>query len=151
MLAALRQSGGLNALARQLGAGAPEIALAVESVLPGLLTKFRNFERGFPKLIDVLGELGGSSLAVAVMDHEHADPAPGLAVLEFLDCADAPCANGNSHEIDAGLQHRMLPLLAMLVGGYLAARAAVTGLSSPELANLLQPDPMRPPPSDEPV
>lgn len=138
-------------MARQLGAGAPEIALAVESVLPGLLTKFRNFERGFPKLIDVLSELGGSSLAASVMDHEDADPAPGLSILEQLGCCDAPCANGNAHEIDAGLQHRMLPLLAMLVGGYLAARATASGMSSPEIARLMQPDPVRPPPSDEAV
>ncbi len=85
MLAALRLSGGINALARQLGASPVDASAAAEALLPSLLAGFRNFPSGQAVLLTLFGELGGSALASAVMSHEAADPAPGKAIVDRLD------------------------------------------------------------------
>ena len=137
MLAALQSSGGLNALARQLGATPSEALAAAEALLPRLLGAFQSIEGGVPALIALLGEMGGSALASAVMDEEQVDPAPGVAILDAIKSARLLAVDIEHAEL--ALRERMLPMLAMLAGGYLAARAATDHLSNAELARLLVP------------
>ena len=145
MFSILRLSGGINALARQLGEP-PSVALAgAEALLPGLLAGFRNFTGGFDALLGLLNELGGDALAAAIMSHEAAGIQPGLTILERL----SGVADAGEAPVDAGLRERMLPLLAMLVGGYLAARASAGALQGAELARLLEPGDAPLPPGDE--
>ena len=139
MLATLRRSGGVNALARQLDAP-PAIATAsVKALLPLLLPRLSLFTGGTQELFKVLSELGGASLATAVMAVEPADPAPGTALLARLfpnadSFATQMRSTAQANACDEALLERLFPLLAMLVGGYVSARAIAGGLTDEELA-----------------
>lgn len=153
MLATLRQSGGINALARQLGAQPAQALAGAGELLPGLLQGFREFSGGIDGLLALVDSLGGGGLAAAVISHEPADAAPGhkiLAGIPVIEASEGGAMTGEG-SIDPDLRKRMMPLLAMLAGGYLAARAAGGGLPEGELAGLLDPGDDRAPPVDEPV
>ena len=126
--ATLRRSGGINALARQLGI-APGVATAgAQALLPQLLDGFRPYRARMPELLDILNDLGGGALAVTVMNMENADPAPGLALIgrifEHNGSVEELMAAARPSAIERTSLERMAPLLAMLIGGYVAARAA---------------------------
>ena len=135
MFETLRHSGGINALAHILGEPPATTLAGAEALLPGLLAGFRGFAGGLDALLAMLDDLGGGNLAAAVMGHEAVDTAPGVAILARL-----PRYETEDGAIDPALRDRILPLLAMLAGGYFAARATGSGLPPGELAQLLEPD-----------
>ena len=156
MLATLRQSGGVNSLARQLDAP-PAIAMAsAKALLPVLLHRMSQFPGGTQALIEVLSDLGGAGLATAVMAVECADPAPGIALLaQLLPNRDLFTSEirsiAQASACDEALLERLFPLLAMLVGGYLSARAVAGGLSDDELDEIFASSEQSPPPGPEAV
>lgn len=115
----LHRSGGIVALARQLDMEPPACTAMVEAMLPPLTTALRccHDRIGAEGLLGILGEQGGVGLAAAIMGMEPVDPGKGWALLGRLgiDASDIAV------EGDAVLAARLLPLLAMLIGGYLAA------------------------------
>jgi hypothetical protein len=138
-LTTLRRSGGINALSRQLGVKPAEVSAGTEALLPALLGGLRqladNFgggETGVRALVDVLMELGGGQLAADVMAPSQLDTSPGNKILDRALGPDvARRAVLVEAERTAGLDQafgeRLLPALAMLVGGYITARAGGSG------------------------
>lgn len=138
-LTTLRRSGGINALSRQIGAGPAEVAAGVEALLPALLGGLRKRadllgrgDAGVHALVDELVELGGGELAAEVMGPGPLKTDPGRVILdraigpEVARRAVLIEAERNSALLPA-LGDRILPGLAMLVGGYITARAGGSG------------------------
>lgn len=134
MLTTLRRSGGIDALARKLNVLPPVAALGAEALLPAVFAGFkRRFQdggksdAGLDALRDYLRPFGGGDLAAVVM---HPSPASGeRGARLMLDMAGSPEAvvamisDGQRRSgLDTQILTDLLPLLAMLVGGYLAAR-----------------------------
>lgn len=119
LLTTLHRSGGIVALARQLDMEPPASASLVEALLPPLAGALRSCHQriGARGLLNILSEQGGAGLAAAIMGLEPVDPGKGWALLKRLDID----ASDIAIQEDAVLAARMLPLLAMLIGGYLAA------------------------------
>ena len=136
MMAALLRSGGLEALARELGVPSPVATAGAEAMLPAVLGGFRKQAEthadGLQGLIGLLEGLGGGQLAAEVMSPDVSNTGAGNTVLGHIfgskevSRAVAAGVTGTTG-LDPDLLERMLPLLAMLVGGYLAARAKGPG------------------------
>jgi hypothetical protein len=138
MLDMLRATGGLNAIAGQLGIS-PEMAATGASVLlPAVVGGFAKQsdvagggEGGLGSLIGMLGGLGGGALATNVIAPEPTNVAAGNDILGQIfgskDVSRSVAAHGASQTgLDPELLKKMLPLLAMLVGGYLSSRGGGT-------------------------
>ena len=145
LLTTLHRSGGIVALARQLGAEPQATAAAAERLLPILCSAFRAVQAraGIDGLLALLVERGGVGLAADIMGVEQPDPAKGTALLARLGIDPAEYATvlgddgGNGQPVDPLLLARMLPLLAMLAGGYLAGLELSRGDARAVLAKLL--------------
>jgi len=138
-LTTLRRSGGINALSRQIGVNPAEVASGVAALLPALLgglrqvaDRFGSGDAGVRALVDALMGFGGGQLAADVMGPGPLNTASGNAILDLAlgpDVArravliEAERAAG----LDQALGERILPGLAMLVGGYITARAGGSG------------------------
>lgn len=153
-LTTLRRSGGINALSRQLGMSPADVAAGAAVLLPALIGGLRQLadrlgrgDAGVRALVEVLVELGGGQLAADVMAPGPLDTEPGNAILDRAlgpDVArravliEAERAGG----VDQALAERILPGLAMLVGGYITARAGGSGAEGSgglrELGGLLE-------------
>lgn len=134
MLDMLRATGGLNAIAGQLGVS-PEMAAAGASVLlPAVVGGFQKQSDaagggagGLGSLIGMLGQLGGGALATNVIAPAPTNVSQGNDILGQIfgskDVSRSVAAAGASQTgLDPELLKKMLPLLAMLVGGYLSTR-----------------------------
>lgn len=139
MMEMLRRSGGLEAVSKQLGVTPAVAAAGAEALLPAILGGFRKHadtsgggDAGLGSLIGMLGTLGGGALAANVLGPEPTDTAKGNDVLgQIFGSKDVSrSVAGEAAErtgIDAETLKKMLPILSMLVGGYLSARAAGSG------------------------
>lgn len=133
MMDMLRATGGLDAVAKQLGVS-PEMAATGASVLlPAIVGGFQKQAApagsggGLGDLIGMLGGLGGGALATNVIAPEPTNVAQGNEILGQIfgskDVSRQVADHGASQTgLDPALLKKMLPLLAMLVGGYLATR-----------------------------
>ena len=135
----LRRSGGLEAVSKQLGVSPATAAAGAEALVPAILGGFSKHsaaagggESGLGSLIDMLGAIGGGTLAANVLGPEATDISKGNDVLGQIFgskdvsrsvAADAAGKTG----IDPEVLKKMLPILAMLVGGYMSARAGGSG------------------------
>ena len=135
----LRRSGGVEAIANQLGIPPAMAAAGAEALVPAVVGGFRKQDEaagggdvGLGSLIGMLGTLGGGELAANVLGPEPTDTARGNDVLgQIFGSKDvsrtvAGHAAGQTG-LDPELLKKMLPILAMLVGGYLSARAQGSG------------------------
>lgn len=135
----LRRSGGVDAIAKQLGIPPATAAAGAEALLPAIVGGFRKQgeavgggDAGLGGLIGMLGALGGGRLAANVLGPEPTETARGNEVLgQIFGSKDvsrtvAGHAAGQTG-LDPALLKQMLPILAMLVGGYLSARAQGSG------------------------
>lgn len=135
----LRRSGGIEAVSQQLGIPPAIAAAGAEAMLPAILGGFSKQaesagggEGGLGSLIGMLGTLGGGALAANVLGPDETNPSMGNDVLgQIFGTKDvsrsvASHASGQTG-IDPETLKKMLPLLAMLIGGYLSARASGTG------------------------
>jgi hypothetical protein len=139
MMEMLRASGGLDAIAGQLGIP-PEMAQAgAGALLPAIVGGFQKQSDaagggagGLGSLIGMLGGLGGAGLADNVLAPEPTDVNKGNDILgQIFGSKDvsrtvAGHAAGQTG-IDPELLKKMLPILAMLVGGYLSSRGGAQG------------------------
>lgn len=134
LLDVLRRSGGLVAVSQQLEITPVNAQAAVGALLPLVRGAFRrrveraeSREAGLSDLLTVLERLGGGSLASRVLQRDLADPTAGAAILremfgpqeQQLVIADAAARSG----AEPAVVEQVLPLLAMLAGGYVWARA----------------------------
>ena len=136
----LAQMGGLQSMARELGVSEDEAASGAAALAPAILGGFSKQAQAQPAgangLGDLLERLGGGGLLDQVLAPQPTDVSPGNDVLGQIfgskDVSRAVAQNAASQTgQDPSLLKKMLPMLAMVVAGYMAKhRAGAAGSSA---------------------
>lgn len=134
----LARTGGLQSIARQLGVDEAQATNAADALLPAILGGFRNQGQqgpagatglgaagGLGGLGELLGRFGGGGLLDDLLSSQPTDPGRGNDILGQIfgskDVSRAVAQNASAQSgLDASVLRRMLPMLAMLVAGYLS-------------------------------
>jgi len=129
----LAQMGGLPSMARELGISESQAAQGAAALLPAILGGFKKQTAvqtsGLGGLGGLLSQLGGGSLLDDVLGAQPTNVGRGNDVLgQIFGSKDvsrtvAQSAAANSG-LDPALLRKMLPMLAMLVTGYMARQGA---------------------------
>jgi hypothetical protein len=121
--------GGLQSMARELGVSEDEAASGAAALAPAILGGFSKQAQAQPGgangLGDLLERLGGGGLLDQVLAPQPTDVRPGNDVLGQIfgskDVSRAVAQNAASQSgLAPGLLQKMLPILAMLISGYMA-------------------------------
>lgn len=129
MMEILKQSGAIGSVAQQLGVNEQIAQAGAEALLPAILGGFKKTAQAQPGGIEglggLLGQLGGGGLLDSVLSPAPTPVEQGNDVLgQIFGSKDVSrSVAGHAAEqtgIDSSLLKKMLPLLAMLVAGYLA-------------------------------
>jgi hypothetical protein len=127
----LAQMGGLQSVARELGVSENQAASGADALLPAILGGFKKQAQTQPSgvegLGDLLGQLGGGSLMDDVLSPQPTPVDRGNDVLGQIfgskDVSRTVAQNAASQSgLDPSLLKKMLPMLAMLVTGYMVRR-----------------------------
>jgi hypothetical protein len=127
----LAQMGGLQSMARELGISETQAANGATALAPAILGGFKKQVQAQPTGLDGLGsllsQLGGGGLMDDVLAPQPTDVSRGNGVLGQIfgskDVSRAVAQNAASRTgLDTGLLKKMLPMLAMMVAGYMAKR-----------------------------
>ncbi len=128
----LANMGGLQAMARDLGISEQTAAAGAEQLMPALLGGLKRQARSQPTAASglegfgaILEQLGGSGLLENVLGAQPTEVARGNDVLSQIfgsrDVSRTVAEDAASRSgIDPALLRKMLPILAMLVTGYMA-------------------------------
>lgn len=125
----LAQAGGIQAVAQQLGISEAQAASGAAALLPAILGGFKNQAQANPAgaagLGGLLDQLGGGALLDNVVGPEPTKVESGNNILgQIFGSKDVSRTVAQDAAAKSGLSpdllKRMLPLLAMLVTGYLA-------------------------------
>ena len=138
----LGQLGGLQSIARELGVSEARATAGADALLPAILGGFKKQAQAQPTGLDglggLLGQLGGGGLLDNVLSPQPTDVGQGNDVLgQIFGSKDVSRTVTQSAAartgLDPALLRRMLPMLAMLVAGFMAKQqgAAVTEGSAP--------------------
>ena len=136
----LAQMGGLQSMARELGVSESQAASAADALLPAILGGFKKQAQpaGLEGLGGLLSQLGGGGLFDEVLAPQPTDVSHGNDVLGRIfgskDVSRAVAQNAASQSgLDPALLKKMLPMLAMLVAGYMAKQkgASAAAQSAP--------------------
>jgi hypothetical protein len=129
MIDVLNQMGGLQSMARDLGVSESQAAAGAQVLLPAILGGFKKQAQTQPEGLDglggLLGQLGGGGLLDNVLGSAPTDVARGDDVLgqifgsREVSRTVAQDAAGRTG-LDPSLLKKMLPILAMMVAGYMA-------------------------------
>lgn len=137
----LNNTGGLQSIARELGIDEADAAKGAAALAPAVLGGFRKQAESHPQGLEGLGgllsQLGGGGLLDSVLSPTPTDTAPGNNVLGQIfgskDVSRAVAQNAASQSgQDPSVLKKMLPMLAMLVAGYLAKQRAASPKLSPD-------------------
>jgi hypothetical protein len=129
----LAQTGGLQSIARELGVSESQAATGAEALVPAILGGFKKQVQSQPTGLDalggLLGTLGGGGLLDNVLSPQPTDVSQGNEVLGQIfgskEVSRTVAQNAASQSgLDPGLLKRMLPMLAMLVAGYMAKQSS---------------------------
>ncbi|MGL3820064.1 DUF937 domain-containing protein [Sphingopyxis sp. R3-92] len=123
----LAQAGGIESMAKELGVS-PSIAKAgADALLPAILGGFKKQAEGggIEGLGGLLGQLGGGGLLDSVLGSQPTPVDQGNDVLGQIfgskDVSRTVAGQAATQTgIDSGLLKQMLPILAMMVAGYMA-------------------------------
>jgi hypothetical protein len=125
----LAQVGGLRSMSRELGASEQQVATGAEALLPAILGGFKKQAQAQPQGVEGIGELlermGGGGLMDDVLAPEPTHVSRGNDVLgQIFGSKDvsrdvAQHAAGRTG-LDPALLKKMLPMLAMLVAGFMS-------------------------------
>jgi hypothetical protein len=135
----LAQAGGLQSVARDLGLSEEQAAAGAEALLPAILGGMKKQAQAQPAGLEglggMLGQLGGGGLLDQVLSPQPTDPSQGNAVLGQIfgskDVSRTVADNAAAQSgLDSGVLRKMLPLLAMLVTGFMAKQASGAGQAS---------------------
>jgi hypothetical protein len=125
----LAQMGGLQSMARELGVNEAQAVTGAEALIPAILGGFKKQTQAQPTGLEglggLLGQLGGGSLLDQVLAPQPTDVNAGNAVLGQIfgskDVSRTVAQNAASQSgLSPELLKKMLPMLAMLVAGYMA-------------------------------
>lgn len=129
----LAQTGGLQSMARELGVSESQAASGAAALLPAILGGFKKQTQtqpaGLQGLGGLLSQLGGGGLLDNVLSPQPTNVSLGDNVLGQIfgskDVSRTVAANAAAKSgLDASVLKRMLPILAMLVAGYMAKQHA---------------------------
>ncbi|MEQ1537348.1 MAG: DUF937 domain-containing protein [Sphingorhabdus sp.] len=132
MMSILKQSGAIGSIAQQLGVNEQVAQMGAEALLPSILGGFKKTAQAQPAGLDglggLLGQLGGGGLFDSVVAPEPTPVEQGNDILGqiFGTKEVSRTVAGHAAEqtgIDSGMLKKMLPILAMLVAGYMAKQA----------------------------
>lgn len=132
----LDKTGGLQSIARELNIGEADAAKAAAALAPAVLGGFRKQAESNPQGLEGLGgmlsQLGGGGLLDSLLSPTPTDTTPGNNVLGQIfgskDVSRAVAQNAAAQSgQDPSLLKKMLPMLAMLVAGYMAKNRAAGG------------------------
>jgi hypothetical protein len=130
----ISQAGGLQSIARELGISESQAASGAAALAPAILGGFKKQAQAQPGGLEGLGgllnQLGGSGLLDDVLSSKPTDVGRGNEVLGQIfgskDVSRAVAQNAASQSgLDPGVLKKMLPMLAMLVAGYMARQRSV--------------------------
>lgn len=136
MLDALVQSGGPQAISRELGVDEDTARTGMTALLPavlgGMQKQAQGNSEGLGGLSSILSGLGGAGLLSNVLAPEPTDVSQGNQVLGQLfgnkDTSRAVAQHASQQSgLDPGLLKKMLPIVAMLAAGYFAKQAHSQG------------------------
>jgi hypothetical protein len=125
----LAQTGGLTSMARELGVSETQVASGATALVPaivgGLKKQAQRQPNGLEGLGGLLGQLGGGGLLDEVLAPQPTNVSRGNDVLGQIfgskDVSRAVAQQAASQSgLDPALLKKMLPMLAMLVAGYMA-------------------------------
>jgi hypothetical protein len=137
----LAQTGGLESMARELGISEDEAASGAEALAPALLGGFKkqalSQPQGLGGLGDLLGQLGGGGLLDQVLSPQPTDTRQGDDVLGQIfgsrDVSRTVADDAASKSgLDPSLLKKMLPMLAMLLAGYMAKQGGGASPAAPD-------------------
>ncbi|MFZ2492931.1 MAG: DUF937 domain-containing protein, partial [Thermoanaerobaculia bacterium] len=129
----LSQMGGLQSMARELGVSESQAKSGAAALLPAILGGFKKQTQAQPAglggLGGLLGQLGGGSLLDDVLSPQPTNVNRGNDVLGQIfgskDVSRTVAQNAAaSSGLDPAILKKMLPILAMLVAGYMAKQSA---------------------------
>lgn len=125
----LQQMGGIQSVARELGISEGQATGGAAALIPAILGGFKKQAQAQPTGLDglagVLDGLGGGGLLENVLSRQPTDVNRGNDVLGQIfgskEVSRTVAQNAAaSSGLDPALLKKMLPMLAMLVGGYMA-------------------------------
>jgi hypothetical protein len=128
--------GGLQSMARELGVSEAQAANGADALLPAILGGFKKQAQAQPAGLDglggLLGQLGGGSLLDDVLSPQPTDVGRGNDVLGQIfgsrDVSRSVAQDAASRSgLDPSLLKKMLPMLAMLVAGWMARQGGGAG------------------------
>jgi hypothetical protein len=135
----LNQMGGLGAMARELGVDEGAARSGAEALLPAILGGFKEQAQAQPSgpggLLDMLGQLGGGNLLDEVLSSQPTNLERGNQVLGQIfgskDVSRAAARNAAGQTgLDPATLKQMLPMLGMLVAGYMSKEGNATAPAS---------------------
>jgi hypothetical protein len=128
----LKNSGAVHSMAQKIGIDDDQATAGAAALMPALLGGLEKQSRanseGLSGVASMLGGLGGGDMLDQVLSSNSPDVNAGNGVLGQLfgskDVSRAVAQNASSSTgLDPALLKKMLPLLAMVVGGYVAKQA----------------------------
>ena len=129
ILDVLGQLGGIQSVARELGISESQAQQGAAALVPAILGGFKGQARANPTglegLAGMLGGLGGGGLLDEVLAPQPTNVGPGNDVLGQIFGSPGVSRSVAEHAsartgLDPALLRKMLPLLAMLVAGFMA-------------------------------
>jgi hypothetical protein len=129
----LAQMGGLQSVARELGVSENQAAAGAATLLPAILGGFKRQAQAQPTGLEgldgLLGQLGGGGLLDEVLSPQPTNVNRGNDVLGSIfgskEVSRAVAQNAASRSgLDADVLKKMLPMLAMMVAGFMAKGGA---------------------------
>ncbi len=130
----LAQMGGLQSMARELGVSENQAASGAEALLPAILGGLKKQAQAQPTGVEglggLLGQLGGGGLLDEVLAPQPTDVNHGNDVLGQIfgskDVSRTVAQNASAQTgLDPTLLKQILPILAMLVAGFMAKQQGV--------------------------
>jgi hypothetical protein len=128
----LKQTGAIGSIAQQLGVNEQVAQSGAEALLPAILGGFKKTTQAQPGGLEglggLLGQLGGGGLFDAVVSPEPTPVEKGNDVLGQIfgskDVSRSVAGHASDQTgLDPSLLKKMLPILAMLVAGYMAKQS----------------------------
>jgi len=136
----LAQMGGLQSIARELGVSEAQAASGATALIPAILGGFKKQAQAQPKGLEglggLLGKLGGGGLLDDVLSPQATNVSRGNEVLGQIfgskDVSRAVAQNAASQSgLTPDLLKKMLPIVAMLVAGYMAKQHGAATTTQP--------------------
>jgi len=131
----LNQMGGLQSVARELGMSEQQVNAGAAALLPAVLGGFKKQAQSQPTGLDglagMLGGLGGGGLLDEVLSPQPTNVGRGNDVLgQIFGSPDVSRTVANQASarsgLDPALLKKLLPMLAMMVAGYMAKQGTGT-------------------------